>query len=107
MEPIQEVKGGDLIEFGARITGYAPSKEEHASLISSLKKQSITVEKELKQKKKLQKKINTDILMLNNQLKNIDDQITKSQKVVRAILGGRRSKKLRTTKRKTSKNTTR
>ena len=81
-------KGGNLVEFVERATGYAPSKEEHAELLTSLKKESVQLEKEIKIKKKQQKKISTDILRLTSQLKGVDSQIHKSKKIVESILGG-------------------
>ena len=90
MESIQ--KGGNLLEIVERVTGNAPSKEEHSSLISSLRKEAIEVEKKLKKTRKYQKKINTEVLSLTGRLKSIDDQIAKSQKIVKSFLGGRRRK---------------
>jgi hypothetical protein len=97
MEPIREIKGGNIAEFVGRAAGYAPSKEEHAELLTTLKKESVQIEKELKIKKKQQKKINTDILRLTSQLKGVDSQIQKSKKIVESILGGKRRRR-RTTK---------
>lgn len=91
MDSIQ-IKGGNLLEFVERATGNAPSKEEHANLISSLRKEAIEVEKNLKKTRKVQKKINTEVLSLTGRLKSIDDQIAKSQKIVQSFLGGRRRK---------------
>jgi capsule polysaccharide export protein KpsE/RkpR len=91
MESIQ-IKGGNLMEFVERATGSAPSKEEHANLISSLRKEAIEVENKLKKTRKIQKKINTEVLSLTGRLKNIDDQIAKSQKIVQSFLGGRKRK---------------
>jgi capsule polysaccharide export protein KpsE/RkpR len=96
MESIQ-IKGGNLIEFVERATGNAPSKEEHSNLISNLKKESIQVEKKLKKTKKLQQKVDTEVLSLTARLKGIDEQIAKSQKIVKSFLGGsRKTKKTKT-----------
>jgi septal ring factor EnvC (AmiA/AmiB activator) len=97
MEPIREIKGGNIVEFVGRAAGYAPSKEEHAELVTSLKKESVQLEKEIKHKKKQQKKINTDILRLTSRLRSVDGEIQKSKKIVESILGGKRRRK-RTTK---------
>jgi len=98
MEPIREIKGGNIVEFVGRAAGYAPSKEEHAELLTTLKKESVQIEKEIKHKKKQQKKLGTDILRLTSQLRGVDGQIQKSKKIVESILGGKRRRSRRTTK---------
>lgn len=91
-------QGGNIVEFVGRAAGYAPSKEEHVELLTSLKKESVQIEKEIKHKKKQQKRLNTDILRLTSQLRGVDGQIHKSQKIVESILGGKRRRSRRTTK---------
>jgi hypothetical protein len=104
MEPIQINKtGGNLVEFVGRAAGYAPSKEEHAELLTSLKKESVEIEKEIKIKKKQQKRLSTDILRLTSQLRGVDDQIHKSKKIVESILGGKRRRKIKNTTKKANR----
>ncbi len=88
-------KGGNIVEFVGRAAGYAPSKEEHAELLTSLKKESVQIEKEIKYKKKQQKKLGTDILRLTSQLRGVDGQIHKSKKIVESILGGKRRRNIK------------
>jgi septal ring factor EnvC (AmiA/AmiB activator) len=93
MAEVVKIQGGNIVEFVGRATGYAPSKEEHTELLTSLKKESVQLEKDIKKKRKQQKKLNTDILRLTSQLKGVDNQIHKSKKIVESILGGKRKTK--------------
>lgn len=80
----------NMFEMTQRLIGKAPSKEQHTELVRSLRKEASHVEKKIKKTKKLQEKVNTEVLLLQSRLKGINEQMEKSQRIVNGILGGRR-----------------
>jgi predicted nucleic acid-binding Zn-ribbon protein len=87
---IRGAGGENMIEMAKRFIGKAPSKEEHSELVRSLRKEASNVEKKIKKTKKLQEKVNTEVLLLQSRLKGINEQMEKSQRIMNGILGGKR-----------------
>jgi len=96
--------GGAFFDTLKRATGYGPSKKDHEKLIRKMKEKILEKEKELKHKEKHEAKIKEDIFVIKTEIDQFNEQIKKSEKVVKSILGGtRKSRKSRTSKRKTAK----
>jgi predicted phage gp36 major capsid-like protein len=80
--------GGSIIGSLKRATGFGVSKEQHTRLLPKLREQLNETEKEIKQKKKVLKKVNEDVILLKAKAGQIEKQIEESTKVSKNWFGG-------------------
>ena len=77
-----------IIRTLKRVTGFGVSKDQHAKLLPKLREQLNDTENEIKQKKKVLKKVNEDVILLKAKAEQIEKQIEESMKVSKSWLGG-------------------
>ena len=77
-----------IISTLKRATGFGVSKDQHAKLLPRLREQLNDTEKEIKQKKKVLKKVNEDVILLKAKAEQIEKQIEESTKVSKSWFGG-------------------
>lgn len=80
--------GGSIIGSLKRATGFGISKDQHSRLLPKLREQLNDTENEIKQKKKVLKKVNEDVILLKSKAEQIEKQIEESMKVSKSWLGG-------------------
>ena len=80
--------GGSFLKTLKRATGFGISKEQHTRLLPKLREQLDETEKEIKQKKKVLKKVNEDVILLKAKAGQIEKQIEESTKLSKSWLGG-------------------
>ena len=91
-----------IISTLKRVTGFGVSKDQHAKLLPKLREQLNDTEKEIKQKKKVLKKVNEDVILLKAKAEQIEKQIEESTKISKSWLGGDSKGRTRKTQRKRS-----
>jgi hypothetical protein len=84
--------GGSIISTLKRATGFGISKDQHSKLLPKLREQLNDTEKEIKQKKKVLKKLNEDVILLKAKAEQIEKQIEESTKVSKSWFGGKSRK---------------
>ena len=80
--------GGSIIGSLKRVTGFGISKDQHSRLLPKLREQLNDTENEIKQKKKVLKKVSEDVILLKSKAEQIEKQIEESMKVSKSWLGG-------------------
>ena len=95
-----------IISTLKRATGFGVSKDQHAKLLPRLREQLNDTEKEIKQKKKVLKKVNEDVILLKAKATQIEKQIEESTKVSKGWFGGDR-KGRKTQRKRSQRNITR
>ena len=80
--------GGSFLKTLKRATGFGISKEQHTRLLPKLREQLDETEMEIKQKKKVLKKVNEDVILLKAKAEQIEKQIEESTKLSKSWLGG-------------------